>query len=172
MRHGVLPFDGEATKRAVVAIGHQGAGGRQIYNFGGRFRIYQPVRLPEHGSIFLLPVCGEQRGSLLDLALHACTRATRCRNACARDMRERRGVDRFGSHLPKDWEPCWSYRARQTHRTSSFSLEGGLGGLPPRVSHRKAKAKMRLRVWPSSSLKLRSRRRRVGLIVAQREPQP
>lgn len=55
-----LPFDGEATKRAVVTVGHQGAGGRQIYNFGCRFRIYQPARLPENGSMFLLPVCGEQ----------------------------------------------------------------------------------------------------------------
>jgi hypothetical protein len=51
---------GEATKRAVVAVGHQGAGGRQIYNFGCRFRIYQPARLSENGSMFLLPVCGEQ----------------------------------------------------------------------------------------------------------------
>jgi hypothetical protein len=34
--HDVLLFDGEAAKRAVVAVGHQGAGGRQPYNDGIR----------------------------------------------------------------------------------------------------------------------------------------
>ncbi len=30
--HDVLPLDGEATQRAVIAVGHQGAGGRQPYD--------------------------------------------------------------------------------------------------------------------------------------------